>query len=87
VRSRTLSLEAVLRDVIQVYGQSNTVGAEAGEGRAAVADLCQECETSTATLSRWRSKYGGMGVSVMTRIKEFEEENRIPRLLAQITID
>jgi putative transposase len=25
---------------------------------------------------RWRSKYGGMDVTLMTRMKELEEENR-----------
>src|SRR5690606_14415339 len=47
--------------------------AEAGE---AVPDLCREVTISTATFYKWRAAYGGMGVSMMARMKEPEEENR-----------
>jgi len=47
--------------------------AEAGR---AVPDLCREHGISSATFYKWRSKYGGMDVSLMTRMKELEEENR-----------
>ena len=42
----------------------------------AVPDLCREHGISTATFCKWRSKYGGMNVALMTRMKELEEENR-----------
>jgi putative transposase len=47
--------------------------AEAG---TAVPDLCREHGISTVTFCKWRSKYGGMDFSLMTRMKELEEENR-----------
>ena len=31
---------------------------------------------STETFYKWRSKYGGMDVSMMSRVKELEDENR-----------
>ena len=31
---------------------------------------------STATFYKWRAKYGGMDVSMMSRMKELEDENR-----------
>tara|TARA_Y100000766_G_C18529974_1_gene423135 strand:- start:349 stop:519 length:171 start_codon:yes stop_codon:yes gene_type:complete len=31
---------------------------------------------SSATFYKWRSKYGGMDVSMMSRVKELEDENR-----------
>jgi putative transposase len=31
---------------------------------------------STATFYKWRAKYGGMAVSMMSRMKELEEENQ-----------
>lgn len=31
---------------------------------------------STATFYKWRSKFGGMDVSMVARVKELEEENR-----------
>jgi putative transposase len=47
--------------------------AEAGE---AVPALCRETGVSTATFYKWRAKFGSMDVSMMTRIKELEDENR-----------
>jgi putative transposase len=31
---------------------------------------------STATFYKWRTKFGGMDASLITRMKELEEENR-----------
>lgn len=41
-----------------------------------VPELCREHDISNATFYNWRSKYGGMDASLMTRLKELEEENR-----------
>ena len=41
-----------------------------------VPDICRELGISTATYYKWRSKYGGMDVSMMSRMKELEDENR-----------
>jgi putative transposase len=46
---------------------------EAGIG---VSDICRELGISTATFYKWRAKYDGMDVSMMSRLKELEEENR-----------
>jgi putative transposase len=46
------------------------------EAGFAVPDICRELGVSTATFYKWRSKYGGMDVSLMSRMKELEEENR-----------
>jgi putative transposase len=45
------------------------------EAGLAVSDLCRELGISTATFYKWRSKYGGMDVSLMARMKELEAEN------------
>jgi|TARA_B110000914_G_scaffold107831_1_gene94551 putative transposase len=47
--------------------------AEAG---APVPELCREHGMSTATFYKWRSRYGGMDASMMSRLKELEDENR-----------
>ena len=39
-------------------------------------ELCREHGMSTATFYKWRSKFGGMDASLMTRMKELEDENR-----------
>jgi putative transposase len=33
-------------------------------------------DADQATFYKWRAKYGGMDVSMMSRMKELEEENR-----------
>ncbi len=45
------------------------------EAGLAVPDLCREFGISTATFYKWRSKYGGMDVSLIARMKELEAEN------------
>lgn len=47
--------------------------AEAG---TPVPELCREHGVSSATFYKWRSKFGGMEVSMVARMKELEEENR-----------
>lgn len=47
--------------------------AEAG---TPVPELCREHGMSSATFYKWRAKYGGMDASLLTRMKELEEENR-----------
>ncbi len=41
-----------------------------------VPELCRDLSISSATFYKWRAKYGGMDTSMMTRMKELEEENR-----------
>ena len=45
------------------------------EGGTPVPDLCRQHGISSATFYKWRSKYGGMDVSLMARMKELEAEN------------
>ena len=47
--------------------------AEAG---TSVPELCREHGISSATFYKWRSKFGGMEVSMVARMKELEDENR-----------
>lgn len=46
------------------------------EGGTPVSELCREHGMSNASFYKWRAKYGGMDASMMTRLKELEEENR-----------
>jgi putative transposase len=47
--------------------------AEAG---SPVPELCREHGISSACFYKWRSKYGGMDVSMMSQLKELQDENR-----------
>jgi putative transposase len=48
-------------------------GAEAG---AKVSELCRRHGISDATFYTWRSKYGGLEISEVRRLRQLEEENR-----------
>lgn len=47
--------------------------AEAG---SPVPELCREHGISSATFYKWRSKFGGMDASMMSQLKELQDENR-----------
>ena len=47
-----------------------------GEAGAKVVDLCRKYGMSDATYYNWKSKYSGMTVSDLKRLKALEEENR-----------
>ena len=40
------------------------------EASIGVPDMCRELGISTATFYKWRAKYGGMDVSMMSRMNE-----------------
>jgi putative transposase len=46
------------------------------DGGAKVTELCRRHGISDATFYTWRSKYGGLEVSEMRRLRQLEEENR-----------
>lgn len=47
--------------------------AEAG---TPVPELCRSHSINSATFYKWRSRYGGMDASMVSRMKELEDENR-----------
>lgn len=49
------------------------------EGGVSVPDLCREHGMSNAQFYNWRSKYGGMGASMMNRMKALKAESKGPR--------
>lgn len=55
--------------------------AEAG---VPVQNLCRDNNISTATFYKWRTKFGGMDLPMMTRLKELEAENtRLKKMYAE----
>lgn len=58
---------------------------ESGESPQA---LCKEVGIVSSTLYKWKSKYGGMEVSQVKRLKELEEENRrLKKMYADLALD
>lgn len=54
------------------------------EGGTPVPQICREHVISSATFYKWRAKYGGMDVSMMSRLKELEAENsRLKKMYAE----
>lgn len=55
-----------------------------------VSEICREHGISEPTFYSWKSKYGGMTLSELQRVKELEAENaRLKRIVAeqQLSID
>jgi len=46
------------------------------EAGTPVPELCREYGMSSASFYKWRAKFGGMDVSMLSRLKELEDENR-----------
>lgn len=59
-----------------------------GEAGISVTELCRKYGMSDATYYNWKTKYGGMAVSDVKRLKQLEEENRrLKHLVADLTLD
>jgi putative transposase len=57
------------------------------EGGVPVPELCREHGISSASYYKWRAKYGGMDVSMMSQMKALEEENRrLKRMYADLSM-
>ena len=55
-----------------------------GEAGTPVPELCRCHGISSPTYYKWRSKYGGMDTSMMSRVKELEQENaRLKKMYAE----
>lgn len=61
---------------------------KSGENGVPVGELCRTYKMSAATFYQWRSKYGGMDLPMMRRLKELEEENRrLKKMYAEVSMD
>ena len=51
-------------------------------------DVCRKHNVSEQTFYRWKSKYGGMEVSEVKRLKELEHENdELKKIVAEQALD
>lgn len=59
-----------------------------GEAGVPVAELTRKHGISRATYFNWRSKYAGVSVSELKRMKELEAENaKLKRLYAELALE
>jgi len=67
----------------QIVGILNEV--EAG---MKVSDICRKHGISNQTFYVWKSKYGGMSVSDIKRLKELEDENsKLKKMFADMALE
>lgn len=53
-----------------------------------VSEICRERGISEATFYNWKSRYGGMDVNELRRLKELEYENaRLKRIVANQALE
>lgn len=53
-----------------------------------VADVCRKHGLSQPTYYAWKSKYGGLGISELKRIKELEaEHSKLKRMYADLAME
>lgn len=58
------------------------------EASGKTGDVCRRHGISHATFYKWKSKYGGLGVSEARRLRDLEDENRrLKKLLAEAELD
>ena len=57
------------------------------ESGVPISELCREHGMSNASFYKWRAKYGGMDVSMMSQLKVMEAENRrLKRMYAEMSM-
>ena len=71
------------------FSESQIAGIlQEAEAGMAVEEVARKHGVSVATFYQWRSKYGGMSVSGMQRLRELEQENaRLKRMYADLSLD
>jgi putative transposase len=59
-----------------------------GEAGVAVAEVCRKHGISNGLYYQWKSKYSGVSVSELKRIKELEAENaKLKRMYADLALE
>lgn len=71
------------------YTEAQIIGyLKEAESGVPVKELCRKYGFSDGSFYTWRSKYGGMEVSEVKKMKELESENaRLKKLLADTMLD
>lgn len=59
-----------------------------GEQAGSIREVCRRHNLTEQTYYRWRSKYGGMDVSEVRRLRELEKENaELKNIVAEQMLD
>ena len=71
------------------YTEEQIIGVlKQAETGVKTADLCREHGISSATLYKWKAKFGGMEVSDARKLRHLEDENqKLKRIVANQALD
>jgi putative transposase len=71
------------------YSEEQIIGVlKEAEAGMSVVEVCRKYGISDATYYNWKTKYGGLSVSELKRLKTLEEENRrLKQIVADLTLD
>ena len=72
-----------------LFTESQIVGIlKEAESGVPVNEVWRKHGVSSATYYKWKSKYGGLDVSELARVKELESENsRLKRMYAELALE
>jgi len=70
------------------YGAAHIMGIlKQAEGGVPVSELCRERGMRSASLYKWRAKFGGMDSSLIGEMKDLAEQNRrLKKMYAQMSM-
>lgn len=71
------------------YTEDQIIGVlKEAEAGIPITELCRKYGISDATYYNWKSKYGGMTVSDVKKLKQLEDENRrLKQIVADLSLD
>ena len=71
------------------FTETQIVGVLAeGDAGMPVAEICRKHGISNATYYQWKSKYAGVAVNVLKRMRELESENaKLKRMYADLALE
>jgi transposase-like protein len=82
-----MSKKRVRHSAEQIVKKLRDADAMLASGKS-VGEVLQSLSISEATLSRWRTQYGGMKSEEAKRLKQLEDENnRLKKLVAEQALD
>lgn len=59
-----------------------------GQTGVPVSELCRKHSVGESTYYKWKSKYGGMSIGELERLKQLEKENRrLKQMYATLSMD
>jgi len=71
-----------------IYGRANKTDPQGHEEGRSTQGLCREAGISEQTFYRWKSKFGGVEVSEIERMRELEAENhKLKELVADLSLE